>query len=139
MGYLRNFDDDVFISYAHNDDVSFPQEQSGWVSRFYQDLEQRVRSYVGTNVSFWRNAEIRNNEDFASGVLGRLSKTGLFVTIISPSYLRSDWCRRELEVFTQEIGNGSEGSQELQSRIFQVEIISVDRTVLPWILQGRTA
>jgi hypothetical protein len=32
MGYLSNFDEDVFISYAHNDDDIYPQESLGWVT-----------------------------------------------------------------------------------------------------------
>jgi hypothetical protein len=48
VGYLSNFDEDVFISYAHNDDDIYAQESLGWVTRLHQDLEQRVRTYLGS-------------------------------------------------------------------------------------------
>lgn len=54
MGYLPNFDEDVFISYATNDDDVFPPEQSGWVTRLHQDLQQRVRNYLGADVRLSR-------------------------------------------------------------------------------------
>jgi hypothetical protein len=64
MGYVAGFDEDVFISYAHNDDDVFAPEQWGWVTRLHQDLEQRVRNHLGSDVRLWRDCEIRNNEDF---------------------------------------------------------------------------
>lgn len=62
MGYLSNFDEDVFISYAHNDDDIYAQESLGWVTRLHQDLEQRVRTYLGSESQFWRDIEVRNND-----------------------------------------------------------------------------
>lgn len=35
MGYVAGFDEDVFISYAHNDDDVFAPEQWGWVTRLH--------------------------------------------------------------------------------------------------------
>ena len=69
MGYLSNFDEDVFISYAHNDDDAYAQESLGWVTRLHQDLEQRVRNYLGSDIHFWRDSEIRNNDDFIPGII----------------------------------------------------------------------
>ena len=50
MGFLSDFDEDVFISYAHNDDDIYAQESLGWVTRLHQDLENRVRNYLGCNI-----------------------------------------------------------------------------------------
>jgi hypothetical protein len=137
MGYLPNFDEDVFISYAHNDDDVFPPEEWGWVTRLHQDLERRVRSYLGADVHLWRDCEIRNNEDFSKKILNRLMRTATFLSVLSPSFLQRDWCRRELESFT-----GHAEAQmglligEDRSRIFKIEKIPVERSALPPAMQA---
>ena len=87
MGYLSSFNEDVFISYAHNDDDVYAQEPVGWVTRLHRDLEQRVRSYLGSDTQFWRDSEIRNNDDFTNKILKRLIKTATFLPVLSPSFL----------------------------------------------------
>jgi len=137
MAYLSNFDEDVFISYAHNDDDVFPPEQWGWVTRLHQDLEQRVRNYLGSDVRLWRDCEVRNNEDFSKKILNRLMRTATFLSVLSPSFLQRDWCKRELESFA-----GQAQSKigilidEERSRIFKVEKMPVERNALPSAMQG---
>jgi hypothetical protein len=137
MGYLPNFDEDVFISYATNDDDVFPPEQSGWVTRLHQDLQQRVRNYLGADVRLWRDSEIRNNEDFTKKIMHRLVRTATFMSVLSPSFLQRDWCKRELESFAAHAESqmgilvNDEGS-----RIFKVEKMPVERNALPQTMQG---
>ena len=137
MAYLPNFDEDVFISYAHNDDDVYAQEPWGWVTRLHQDLEQRVRNYVGSDIRFWRDCEIRNNEDFTNKIFRRLAKTATLLSVLSPSFLQREWCRRELDAFT---GNADSQAavlvDEEKSRIFKVEKMPVDRDALPPAMQG---
>jgi hypothetical protein len=137
MAFLPNFDEDVFISYAHNDDDVFPPEQWGWVTRLHQDLEQRVRSYLGCDVRFWRDCEIRNNEDFSKKIFNRLMRTATFLSVLSPSFLQRDWCKRELESFAghAEAKLGILVDEE-RSRIFKVEKMPVERNALPPAMQG---
>jgi hypothetical protein len=137
MAYLPNFDEDVFISYAHNDDDVFAPEQWGWVTRLHQDLEQRVRNYLGSDVHFWRDCEIRNNEDFTKKIFNRLMRTATFLSVLSPSFLKREWCKRELESFSghAESNMGILVDDE-RSRIFKVEKIPVKRSELPPAMQG---
>jgi hypothetical protein len=137
MGYVAGFDEEVFISYAHNDDDVFAPEQWGWVTRLHQGLEQRVRNHLGSDVRLWRDCEIRNNEDFTKKILHRLMRTATFLSVLSPSFVQRDWCKRELESFT-----GHAESQtgvfidEERSRIFKVEKMPVERNALPPAMQG---
>jgi TIR domain-containing protein len=137
MGYLPNFDEDVFISYATNDDDVFPPEQSGWVTRLHQDLQQRVRNYLGADVRLWRDSEIRNNEDFTKKIMNRLVRTATFMSVLSPSFLQREWCRRELDSFAShaESQSGILVNDE-GSRIFKVEKMPVERNALPQTMQG---
>lgn len=137
MAYLPNFDEDVFISYAHNDDDVYAQEPWGWVTRLHQDLEQRVRNYLGSDIRFWRDCEIRNNEDFSNKIFRRLARTATLLSVLSPSFLQREWCKRELDAFT---GNAESQAavlvDEEKSRIFKVEKMPVDRDALPPAMQG---
>ena len=99
VGFLPDFEEDVFISYAHNDDDIYAQEPWGWVTRLHQDLEQRVRNYLGSDIRFWRDCEIRNNDDFTKKILNRLVRTAAFLSVLSPSFIQREWCRRELDTF----------------------------------------
>ena len=137
MAFLSEFDEDVFISYANNDDDVFAPEPWGWVTRLHQDLEQRVRNYLGSDIRFWRDCEIRNNDDFTNKILKRLTRTATFLSVLSPSFLQRDWCKRELDAFA-----GHAESQlgilidNERSRIFKVEKMPVERNALPPVMQG---
>ena len=39
--YVRGFEHDIFISYAHVDDLSSP-ERAGWVSQFHEKFEDKL-------------------------------------------------------------------------------------------------
>jgi hypothetical protein len=137
MAYLPDFEEDVFISYAHNDDDVFTGEQWGWVTRLHQDLQQRVRNYLGSDVRFWRDCEIRNNEDFTKKIFNRLVRTATFLTVLSPSFLQREWCQRELESFTGHAENNiGILIDEERSRIFKVEKMPIERNALPPPMQG---
>jgi TIR domain len=137
VGFLSNFDEDVFISYAHNDDDVYGPERSSWVTRLHHDLERRLRNYLGTDIRFWRDCEIRNNDDFTNKIFKRLTRTATFLSVLSPSFLQREWCKRELEAFA----GHAEGRLGIlidneRSRIFKAEKMPVERNALPRVMQG---
>ena len=137
MGFLSSFDEDVFVSYAHTDDDIYAQESLGWVTRLHQDLEQRVRNYLGADISFWRDCEIRNNDEFTNKIFKRLLKTATFLPVLSPSFLRSEWCGREVDAFAGQAAiNMGVLIDDERSRIFKVEKMPVERSALPLTMQG---
>ena len=137
LGYLPDHDEDVFISYAHNDDDVYAQEPCGWVTGLHQDLERRVRNYLGSDIRFWRDCEIRNNDDFSNKILRQLARTATLLSVLSPSFLQREWCRRELDTFTGHAQNQAGVLvDEEKSRIFKVEKMPVDRDELPPAMQG---
>ncbi|MBV9265298.1 MAG: toll/interleukin-1 receptor domain-containing protein, partial [Acidobacteriaceae bacterium] len=134
---MSHFDEDVFISYAHNDDDSYLHEKRGWVAQLDDDLQNRIKVWLdGEKPSVWRDPAIRPNEDFEQKICARLARTAILLSIISPSYLRRDWCIRELEEFASyaEKTLGIRIDEE-KSRIFKVEKVPVDRQTLPEQLQ----
>lgn len=96
------FEHDVFISYAQFDDEPWPPGQKGWVTMLYEALRLRVSQLLGTEANIWRYAELLGNEPLRENMLTRLSMTAVFVAVISPSYVISEWCKKELEKFCEE-------------------------------------
>jgi hypothetical protein len=101
MGYLPEFEDDVFISYAHNDDIPRREldETEGWVSQLHANLEGIVRELLGQEPSLWRDCEIRDNDDYKEKIFNRLAKTATLLSVISDNYLAREWCQDELAEF----------------------------------------
>jgi hypothetical protein len=139
MGYLPSFIEDVFISYAHNDDDAYAMESQGWVAQLDEDLRKRVAVYLdGKKPEVWRDREIRANEDFAEKIAGRLLTTATFISIITPSFFGRPWCIRELDEFVASAEHGLGIKIGVTKRIFKVEKVplSMDRNALPNSLQG---
>jgi hypothetical protein len=140
VAYLPGFEEDVFISYAHNDDDTYGLEPRGWVAQLHLDLKQRVKVFLGATAnaepSLWRDCEIRTFEDFAKKISNRLARTGTFLSIISPSSIHREWCVRELEEFTSsaERNLGIRIDDE-KWRIFKIEKVPVDQATWPPHLQ----
>jgi hypothetical protein len=99
MGYLPEFEDDVFISYAHNDNLPFVGEKEGWVDQFHSELKKRVDELLGQEPSLWRDCEIRGNDDFAEKIFNRLAKTATLLSVVTENFLKHEWFQRELDEF----------------------------------------
>ena len=52
MAYLREFEDDVFISYAHLDNQPLKDGGEGWISKFHRLLEVLLRKRLGADPVF---------------------------------------------------------------------------------------
>jgi hypothetical protein len=136
LGFLPGFEEDVFISYAHNDDDQYGREKKGWVAQLHADLEQRVKYYLGQSPRLWRDSEIRSNDDFDQKIKGRLPKTATFLSVISHNFLQRPWCQRELELFFENAEKTIGIQVGDKRRIFKAEKFSIPRKTLPPQLDG---
>ncbi|MGI8961133.1 MAG: toll/interleukin-1 receptor domain-containing protein [Bryobacteraceae bacterium] len=103
MPYLPGFQSDVFISYSHIDDQPFGEEQKRWVSEFHKNLEIRIKILLGRGVDVWRDPKLRGVDVFSSEIERKLSDSAVLVSILSPAYVQSEWCSKELETFVQAV------------------------------------
>lgn len=102
MAYAQTFDNDIFISYAHADNRD--QLSEGWITLFRLCLEVRLQELTGRHkgaqaVAIWRDPALEGNEQFAEVLTDQVRRAALLVSVISPSYVNSDWCRREIDTF----------------------------------------
>jgi len=138
MSFLPDYEDDIFISYAHNDNQALMEGQRGWVDVFHQALERRLQVHLGAKPSIWRDPRLQGNEYFADSLVEQIPKVAILISVLSPSYINSEWCRRETQMFhsiATETGGIRLGNK---ARIFKVEKIHVALDKHPSELQGMT-
>jgi hypothetical protein len=98
MAYLPGFANDIFISYAHRDNEPFGA-QRGWVDSFSEALGVRLAQLLGDPPSIWRESRLQGNDVFADETVDAIARSAIFVCLVSPSYVKSEWCLRELQTF----------------------------------------
>lgn len=121
MSFLRDYEDDIFISYAHIDNQPLVEGQKGWITSFHQALEIRLGQLLGDRPVFWRDeSDLRGNDYFDDAIVIRLPKVAILLTVLTPRYVKSDWCRREVEEF-QRLAERTGGLRVAdKSRIFKI-------------------
>jgi hypothetical protein len=138
LSFLPDYEDDIFISYAHNDNQALIEGQRGWVDVFHQALERRLQVHLGAKAAIWRDPRLQGNEYFADTLVEQIPKVAILISVLSPSYINSEWCRREMQMFSSiatETGGVRLGNK---ARIFKVEKIFVPLEKHPTELQGMT-
>ena len=126
------FEHDLFISYAHIDNQPLTAEQQGWVTRFHATLAAQLSMRLGSVARIWRDDKLRGNDVFADEIVQQFGRTALLVSVLSPRYMASDWCKRELSAFCAEAGRSGGLVAGNKGRVFKVVKTPVDdQTTLP--------
>ncbi|RZM77908.1 TIR domain-containing protein [Leptolyngbya iicbica] len=115
------FAQDVFISFTHIDNQSLNPDEDGWISSFHKALEIRLSQLRGKESRIWRDRRLWGNEDLDEAIFDALTQSALLVSVLSPRYLQSEWCMRELQRFCQAADQGG-GLRvgEAKARLFKV-------------------
>jgi hypothetical protein len=132
------FTHDVFISYAHVDDLPLdptrPGQSAGWVTTLVQHLENFLGQEIGRAEGFtvWKDKyNLRGNNALTPEIKAVLERTAIFIAILSPGYLSSAWCPDEARFFAQRFAG------DLAGRVFVVERARLDdAAVVPQELTG---
>lgn len=114
------FEGDVFISYAHIDDLPLKKGEEGWVSEFHHALEWNLTQLMGGRPQIWRDPKLQGNDVFGDEIVDQLHKTALLVSILSPGYIKSEWCTRELRAFCEAQSREAGIKIDNKCRIFKV-------------------
>lgn len=132
--YLRSCESDVFISYAHIDnDPLFAKK--GWIEVLHQALKVRLRQLLGEELVVWRDPKLGGNEPFEDTLRERLLKTALLLSVVSPRYVKSESCLKELEAFC--LGAAQSGGLRVEDKARLLKVVKtwVPREKLPSPLQ----
>ncbi len=120
------FEKDIFISYAHIDNAPL-KEETGWVTNFHRALKVRLGQLMGEDPIIWRDQKLQGNDRFGDEIVDQFSKTAIMISILSPRYIKSEWCIKELREFHAVAEAGIGAKIDNKSRIFKVI-----KTVVPY-------
>lgn len=94
-----------FLSYAHNDnrpDLQQPGVPDPYLEEFWRELSKRVRQLTGLDVDGFRDRpELKPGQEWAAELADALSTSAALVCLYSPSYFKSVYCGRELQIFLE--------------------------------------
>lgn len=127
----------IFISYAHIDNQPLTGTDEGWITRFKDALEKILDMRLGSKSNVWRDDKLRGNDVFDEEIIERLAESDVLVPVLSPRYLKSDWCTKEISEFcarAQERGGLSVGNKARVFKIFKSRLES--QAPLPEVTRG---
>lgn len=116
-------DIDVFISYTHRDNKPIGNENKdsdGWISKFHYYLKKRLGELLGREPVIWRDFKLQGNDLLDEEIVAKLCCAKVLVSIMSPGYLNSGWCIKELNEFIKTADGTGRFSIGTKSRVFKV-------------------
>jgi len=116
----------VFISYAHLDNQPLTEQQQGWITRFHSSLAAMLSMRMGRKAEVWRDSKLSGNDIFADEIVQQFPKTALLVSILTPRYVQSEWCTREVREFCSQAEQSGSLVVGNKSRVFKVIKTPVD-------------
>ena len=120
------YDRHLFISYAHIDNQPLTPDQLGWVTRFHASLEAMLSMRMGRKASIWRDEKLAGNDIFSNEIISQFPRTAVLVSVLSPRYIESDWCTREVREFCAVAERAATLVVENKSRVIKVIKTPVD-------------
>ena len=118
MGYLSEFEHDIFVSYAHSDLLN------DWSGRLIKDLSKLVAGGVGLRgaeeVGLWWDYHLRGNQPLTGQLRAKVAGAGVLLVLMSDWYLKSAWCQDERDWFVTAV------RQRGADRVFVVRVCATD-------------
>jgi hypothetical protein len=109
MTYVPGYEFDLFVSYAHVDNAAFEPADHGWVDALIRILKSNLAMKLGRADAFsiWKDSQnLRGNYEIHEEVPEQVRNSALFLAILSPGYLASEFCLQELEAFLEKADIG---------------------------------
>ena len=120
---------DIFISYSHIDNQPVSGEEKGWITHFEKNLGIEVKRLMGRaeNDRLWIDFRLKGSDEVTPEIEKRLSETHALIILLSNSWLESEWCKRELTIFSQNL-------RDIDGRIYVVALDEISKEAKPLIL-----
>ena len=127
MGYLAEFKYDVFLSYAHIDNVKPDNESQGRITKFYKQFKLELDRYLEADntAEVWCDHELSGNTAFDHKIKNVLDGSALFLAFTSGAYSRSKYCNLELNHFFTTANSSKLGiAVKDNRRIFNIQLLN---------------
>jgi hypothetical protein len=127
--FVPGYKHDVFVSYAHVDDIPPHGVSHGWVTTFVAELGRQLAMLLGRkdNHSVWMDYHLRGNSTISPTILQEAAESATLLVILSQGYLSSEWCSYERETFLSRI----KAQQGIDIPVFVIEKQRLDRSLWP--------
>jgi hypothetical protein len=143
MGYLDNFEHDIFFSYAHGPEsnVSVSPEDDRYLQRWTQRLAHDVVQYIHfylrqkdttAEVRGWIDRSLARTETVDKTLEDQVRNSGLFFCVMTNFYLASPYCIKEIEWFKDTYADEGDNRQ----RIFVIRATRTERKDWPKALKA---
>jgi hypothetical protein len=86
----------------------------------HRALELRLGELLSETPKIWRDPKLHGNDDFNQEIVNNLVNAAVLVSVLSPSFVKSEWCRKELQEFIHAAQKTSGVRIRNKSRIFKV-------------------
>jgi hypothetical protein len=126
MGYLDQYQHDVFVSYAHSELLTPWSEQLR--TTLAAHLNELLEQKGDKRVDIWMDYRLEGNVGLTPQLRERVKGSALLLIVMSPFYLDSPWCKDEAEWFASECKAGD-------GRIFVVRCRPTDEARWPAFLK----
>lgn|GEM_PF-4715523 len=131
---------EIFISYAHTDNEN--PIGAGWVEQFHKTLKLRIKQILGARQpddmpDIWRDKELQGNDELSDILVDKINHVDLLVSILSPSYINSDSCLKELNTFSAIAAQNGGLTVDNKARIFKVIKTPVELEQQPAPVRGQ--
>lgn len=140
MAFLKDALHDVFLSYAHVDNIPDREGEKGWVDDFKSQLSVRLLKRFGERIEVWSDPKLRRAELYDKVIERAVRDSGMMLALITSSYLKSDYCRMEMEWFRTKAEAEPAGLVVGDSvRIFPVLLYNIPPSEWPQACHGTSA
>jgi hypothetical protein len=96
--FLKRFDHDLFVSFAHLDNEKLANLDHGWVTEFVDTLKSLLRRHH-REITLWGDKRLLAGEVWDESIPAAIGASAVFLTIFSPAWRDSTYCYKELDTF----------------------------------------
>jgi hypothetical protein len=132
---------DIFISYSRDDDLPPPgvPDGKGFVTFLDEAIRFEFRDLGPKRPEIWRDTKrIADGTQFTPEIEDALKQASFLLVILSPNWMASSWCNRELATFAKHHDPEGLHPEVLRDRIIVVSKRYVDPDGRPRLLQGQS-
>lgn len=94
-------------------------------------LGVRLSQLLGYEARIWRDQKLQGSDVFDEEITQQFIESKLLVSVLSPRYINSDWCKRELVEFWQKAEKQEEIQIGNKSRVFKIVKTPIENEELP--------
>jgi hypothetical protein len=99
MSIVSNFAYDVFISYAHLNNLKLAPEDEGWVTDLNKTIRMKLWEGLQAEPRIWFDQRGLDGRVIDEGIQQALHQSAVLLVVVSGAYLASDYCHAELKEF----------------------------------------